>query len=100
MLGRRLVSTLSTGLLPVARAAVQRGTFLTNTVPATQRLASTNVPANSFMPPPVEADADIQRIGQHGPVTNQDLKESTVELSTACEFSFAWLLRVLTAAGS
>jgi len=81
MLARRLTSSLS-GLTAVARAGVTRAPYPANSVPATQRFVSTNFPANTFMPPPVDADAEIQRIGQHGPVTNKDIKESTVELST------------------
>ena len=90
MLQRRLASSLSQGLTAVARAGFP-APCRANAVPAIQRFVSTNFPANSFMPPPVKADAEIQRIGQHGPVTNKDIKESTVELSTACEYLNAHL---------
>lgn len=87
MLSRKLASSLSKGLSQAARAAVPRAPFLAHAVPATQRWGSTNFPATSFLNPTKEVDADVQRVGQHGPVRNLDIKESTVELSAACEFN-------------
>ena len=79
MLARRL---LCRGL-PQARAAVAR---LPAPAAAEQkRWGSTNFPATSFLDPPRDVEADVQRVGPHGPLRNLDVKESTVELSTACE---------------
>jgi hypothetical protein len=55
---------------------------------AQKRWGSTSFPATSFLDPPREVEADVQRVGQHGPLRNLDVKESTVELSTACECKF------------
>ena len=79
MLARRLVSRAPALARAAAHARVPA-------VAATQkRWGSTNFPATSFLDPPREAETDVQRVGQHGPVRNLDVKESTVELSPACE---------------
>ena len=79
MLVRRL---LCRGLTQ-ARAAVTR--LPAPAAAAQKRWGSTNFPATSFLDPPREVEADVQRVGPHGPLRNLDVKESTVELSTACE---------------
>ena len=85
MIARRLGTTLTKGLPQVARAAVSRAAVPFYMAPAAQRWGSTNFPATSFLNPQREVDAEVQRIGKHGPVSNLDIKESTVELSAACE---------------
>ena len=82
---RRLVRTIPEGFPQVARAAVPRAPFPLHAVPAAQRWGSTNAPATTFLHPPRVQEPDVQRLGPFGPVRNLDIKESTVELSVACE---------------
>jgi hypothetical protein len=81
---RTLVVSASRGL-PYARGSVSRVSFPGCAVPAAQRWGSSNAPATSFLHPPREVEADVQRIGHHGPVKNLDVKDSTVKLSEACK---------------
>ena len=85
MLARRLATALAQRLPAAVGATAARNGFPLRVAPAAQRWGSTNAPATSFLDPPREQDADVQRVGQHGPVRNLDIKESTVELSDACE---------------
>ena len=82
---RRLVRTIPKGFPQVARAAVPRAPFPLHAVPAAQRWGSTNAPATTFLHPPRVQEPEVQRLGPFGPVRNLDIKESTVELSVACE---------------
>lgn len=50
-------------------------------------MASLNMPKSTMQEPPFAEDPAVPRLGKAGPVYNEDVKTSTVELSEACEFS-------------